>query len=82
MATVALLTAPDCHLCRHSRQVLDVLSREGVLRWREISTESDEGRRLVAAGAPPMRPVLYGETGTVIAYGRLSERRLRKAFAL
>ena len=82
MQSLTLLTDPECHLCRHSRQVLDVLSREDILRWREISTESEEGRSLVAAGAPPMRPVLYGETGTVIAYGRLSERRLRKAFAL
>lgn len=73
MSPLILLTAPDCHLCGHGREVLDELG----LAWREVSTESEEGRRLAAA-APPMRPVLYGPGGRVLGYGRLSLKKLRK----
>jgi hypothetical protein len=72
---VLLLTPPDCHLCAHAREVLDPLAAEGLLRWRELDADSVEGARL-AATAPPLRPVLFDATGHVIAYGRLSRRRL------
>ena len=75
MNTLTLLTAPDCHLCAHAREVLDALAAEGLLRWRELDANSAEGARLAAA-APPLRPVLFDATGHVIAYGRLSQRRL------
>ena len=75
MSPLVLLTAPDCHLCAHARQVLDMLAAEGLLRWRELDADSVEGARL-AASAPPLRPVLFDATGQVIAYGRLSRRRL------
>jgi hypothetical protein len=75
MRPLVLLTAPDCHLCAHAREVLDTLAAEGLLRWRELDADSVEGARL-AATAPPLRPVLLDETGAVIAYGRLSQRRL------
>ncbi len=73
MRQLVLLTAPDCHLCRHGRDVLNELG----LPWREMADCSDDGRRL-AATAPPLRPVLYEDTGRVIAWGRLSLKRLRK----
>jgi hypothetical protein len=76
MSELVLLTAPDCHLCEHGRGVLDELGVD----WREVSTGSDEGRRLEAT-APPMRPVLYAIDGRAVAYGRLSARRLRKQLA-
>jgi glutaredoxin len=68
-----LLTAPDCHLCKHGKAVLDELG----VAWHEVECDSEAGRKL-AAGAPPMRPVLYGDDGRVLGYGRLSRRRLRK----
>lgn len=73
MSAVRLLTASDCHLCAHGRDVLDGLGAD----WREVGADSDEGRAL-AATAPPMRPVLFDSDGHVLAYGRLSEKRLRK----
>ena len=76
MSALVLLTAPDCHLCGHGRQVLDELAAD----WREVSTDSEEGRRLAAA-APPMRPVLYTADGRLVAYGRLSLKRLRRQLA-
>lgn len=72
MSELVLLTDPDCHLCGHGREVLDELGVD----WREVSTASPEGRE-IEMSAPPMRPVLYRD-GRVIAYGRLSARRLRR----
>lgn len=80
MNPLLLLTATDCHLCAHGREVLDALARERLLSWREIDADSDEGRRLAAA-APPLRPVLFDSDERVIAYGRLSARRLRGQLA-
>lgn len=77
---LVLLTAADCHLCAHARGVLSALGRDGGLRWREVAEESDEGRALALA-APPLRPVLFDARGRVLAYGRLSERRLRRELA-
>ena len=76
MTDLVLLTARDCHLCAHGREVLDELAAEGRLSWREVDAESDEGRAL-AAVAPPLRPVLYDADGRLLAYGRLSAKRLR-----
>jgi hypothetical protein len=80
MAELVLLTAPDCHLCGHGREVLDGLAAEGALSWREVSSDSAEGRRLEAL-SPPLRPVLFTADGRMLAYGRLSAKRLRKALA-
>ena len=77
MRRLVLLTSQDCHLCAHGREVLDTLASEGRLSWREVDTESAEGRRLAAA-APPLRPVLFDPDSRVVAYGRLSPKRLRR----
>ena len=77
MRQLVLLTTPDCNLCAHGREVLDTLAAEGLLIWREVDAGSDQGRRL-AATAPPLRPVLLDANGSVIAYGRLSSRRLAR----
>lgn len=80
MPEYLLLTARDCHLCAHGREILRRLTAEGLLSWREVDADSDLGRRLAAA-APPLRPVLFGGQQRVLAYGRLSERRLRRRLA-
>ena len=78
MTGLIYVTTDDCHLCVASRAVLDEL---GVER-REIAVDSDDAERLAACGIPlGFLPVLTdGER--VIAYGRFSERRLRKELAL
>ena len=68
-----LVTATDCHLCDHARRVLDGLGAD----WHELNECSPEGERLVTA-APPLRPLLFDANGELVAYGRLSERRLRR----
>jgi glutaredoxin len=73
-ADLLLITARDCHLCVHARSVLAALSLDA----REVDVDSDEAAELAARGvALAFLPVLFdGER--VLAYGRLSERRLRK----
>jgi glutaredoxin len=73
VSALVLLTAADCHLCEHGKQVLDELGAP----WREVDGTSAEGERL-AAVAPPMRPVLFASDGGLIAYGRLSLKKLRR----
>ena len=77
MSALILLTAPDCHFCEHAKGALAELG----LEWREVESDSAEGRQL-AAIAPPMRPVLFTAEERVLAYGRLSLKRLRKQLPL
>ena len=72
MSDLLYITAEDCHLCEHSRTVLDQL---GVER-RELNVDSDEAIVLATRGIPlSFLPVLTdGER--VFAYGRFSTKRL------
>jgi hypothetical protein len=72
-----LITAADCHLCARARDVLASLS----LTAREIDVCSVEAGELAGAGVPlVLLPVLWdGER--VLAYGRFSERALRRRLA-
>jgi hypothetical protein len=74
VSELVYVTTDDCHLCEHGRAVLAELGVEPT----EIFADSDEARRLAEAGIPlSFLPVLTdGER--VIAYGRLSEKRLRR----
>lgn len=76
--TLALVTADDCHLCEHGRQVLAALAIDA----REIALDGDEAAALAARGIPlGFLPVLVdGER--VVAYGRFSEKRLRRELGL
>ena len=72
--TLLLVTADECHLCEHGREVLAALGVE----VREVALESDEAAALAARGIPlTFLPVLT-DGARVIAYGRLSERRLQR----
>ena len=76
--TLILVTGGDCHLCEHGRQALAGLG----VGAREVDVDGDEAASLAARGVPlAFLPVLTDGSG-VIAYGRFSERRLRKELAL
>lgn len=78
MTELIYVTTEDCHFCEHGRNVLDSLGIE----HREISDGSDEASALAAAGIPlAFMPVLTDGV-RVIAYGRLSEKQLRKQLGL
>ena len=75
---LALVVADECHLCERAHDVLAALG----VAVREIGVDSTEAEALAARGIPlGFLPVLTdGER--VIAYGRFSERRLRKELHL
>ncbi len=77
-ATLTLITADDCHLCERAHDLLDTLGVDVC----EIPVDSAEALGLAARGIPlAFLPVLTdGER--VVAYGRFSERRLRKELGL
>lgn len=74
---VTLVTAPDCHLCAHAKQVLARLLQARPLVVEEMAWESREGQALVRRDGVPFPPAVY-INGAFFAYGRLSEGRLRR----
>jgi glutaredoxin len=75
---VVLLTKADCHFCEQAKDVLARLGDEYELHVREVVLETEEGRSLALASAAPFPPVVFVD-GEPFSYGRLSERKLRKA---
>jgi hypothetical protein len=72
------VTTEDCHFCEYGRGVLD---RLGVTRI-EIRADSEDAAALAASGIPlSFLPVLT-DGQRVIAYGRLSEKRIRRELDL
>ena len=78
MTEVVLLTKEDCAFCAQAKDVLARLQPEFDLRLREVPLESDEGKAL-AAGSGALFPPVLVLNGRPLFYGRLSEKRLRKA---
>ena len=76
--TLVFVTDRDCHLCEHGRQVLAELD----VNAREIDVDGDEAAALAAEGIPVAFMPVLTDGARVLAYGRFSERRLRKEFAL
>ena len=78
---LTLVTASDCHLCEHAKDVLDRIGHDVPLSLRTVDVESAEAQSLAERGIPlALLPALV-EDGRLLAYGRLSEKRLRKDFA-
>ena len=77
-ATLTLVTTDDCHLCEHAHDVLETLGVD----VGEISVDCAEARELASRGIPlAFLPVLT-DGDRVVAYGRFSEKRLRKELGL
>jgi len=78
VTAVTLLTQDDCALCEHAKGVLARVGADHLLEVTEIGLESEQGRTLAAQAGVLFAPgVLLG--GRPFGYGRLSERRLRRA---
>lgn len=73
-----LVTTRDCHFCAHAHEVLRQLDVEA----RELDIASEEARRLAGRGLPLAFLPLLTDGERVLAYGRFSERRLRREFGL
>jgi len=75
---LTLVTGADCHLCDRARRLLAELD----VAAAEVDVSGDTAQALGARGIPlSFLPVLT-DGGNVIAYGRFSERRLRKELGL
>ena len=74
---VTLITAVDCHLCDHARQVLASIAGQLPLTVSEVPWDSDRGRLLVSRDGVAFPPAVYVD-GSLAGYGRISERALRR----
>lgn len=75
---LVLVTSHDCRLCEHGREVLASLGVDA----DEVSVDSAAADALARRGVPlAFLPVLV-DGDRVVAYGRFSERRLRRELGL
>jgi hypothetical protein len=78
---VTYVTAPACHHCEHGRVVLTELAARVPMDVREVSLDSEEGRRLLATHRFAFPPAVIVD-GRLVAHGRLSARRLARLLPL
>ena len=74
---IMLLTQDDCQLCDHAKGVLGRVAADHPMRVEEVSLNSDEGRALAAQAGVLFAPGVFLD-GALFAFGRLSERKLRR----
>lgn len=77
---VTLLTQPDCGLCQHAKKVLSRLAGDFALEVREVDLTTPEGQALAARSGMAFPPAVLLD-GEPFAFGRLSERRLKRELA-
>lgn len=73
-----LLTQLDCSFCDAAKETLARVGREYPLQLREIDLATAEGQRLATSAGVLFAPGVLLD-GEPFSYGRLSERRLRRA---
>ena len=78
MTTITLLTRADCALCEHAKRVLARVGEDHPIEVTEIGLASEAGRALVTGAGVLFAPGVLVD-GRPFGYGRLSERRLRRA---
>lgn len=77
MTEVTLLTQADCALCEHAKGVLARASVEYPLSVVEVDLTSERGMELAARAGVIFAPGVLLD-GRPFAFGRLSERKLRR----
>jgi hypothetical protein len=80
MTAITLLTQADCALCEHAKAVLARVGADHPLEVTEIDLASEDGRALAARAGVLFAPGVLVD-GRPFGYGRLSERRLRRALS-
>jgi len=78
MTDVTLLTQADCTLCGHAKAVLARVGADHRITVAEVDLASEHGRELALAAGVMFAPGVLLD-GKPFSYGRLSERKLRKA---
>lgn len=77
---ITLLVQSSCSLCDHAKTVLSRVASDHPLTVREIDLAAEEGRALAERGGVLFAPGIFVD-GAPFGFGRLSEKRLRKALA-
>ncbi|OZM76378.1 glutaredoxin family protein [Pseudonocardia sp. MH-G8] len=75
---ITLLTQPDCAFCDVAKQILVRVGDEYPLHVREIDLATAEGQHLATSAGVLFAPGVLLD-GEAFSYGRLSERKLRRA---
>ncbi|SBW28740.1 hypothetical protein FDG2_5935 [Candidatus Protofrankia californiensis] len=75
---IILLTQADCALCDHAKRVLVRVAADHPLAVEEIGLDTPAGRDLAVRHGVLFAPGVLLD-GTPFGYGRLSEKKLRKA---
>jgi hypothetical protein len=78
MTEITLLTQADCALCEHAKGVLARVGADHPIEVVEIDLASPRGTELAARARVLFAPGVLLD-GQPFAYGRLSERKLRRA---
>jgi Glutaredoxin-like domain (DUF836) len=78
MTAITLLTQADCALCEHAKGVLARVGADHLIEVTEIDLASEHGRSLAGGAGVLFAPGVLID-GHPFGYGRLSERRLRRA---
>lgn len=77
---ITLLTQADCRLCEHAKAVLSRVGLDHPLAVTEVDLATEAGRALAGQAGVAFAPGVLLD-GEPFAYGRLSERRLRRELA-
>lgn len=77
---ITLLTQHACAFCDHAKDVLRRVGQDHPLRVTEIDLAGEEGQRLATRAGVMFAPGLLVD-GEAFSYGRLSERKLRRALS-
>jgi glutaredoxin len=78
MTAITLLTQEDCAFCEHAKKVLARVGADHPVEVTEIGMASEQGRALAAQARVQFAPGVLVD-GRPFSYGRLSERKLRRA---
>ncbi|MHB8487597.1 MAG: glutaredoxin family protein [Candidatus Dormibacteria bacterium] len=78
MTTITVLSKVDCHFCEEAQATLARLAPELGLEVEVVDLDTPQGQQL-AIGAGILFPPGILINGVPFSYGRLSERRLRRA---
>ncbi len=77
-ARVTLLTQESCVLCEQAKEVLTRVAGDFPLVVEEIDLGSEQGRRLAQLRGVMFAPGIFVDD-QMFGFGRLSERKLRRA---
>lgn len=81
MTRVTLLTKADCDLCHQAKAVLDRIGRDVPIDVEIVPIDSERGQHLARDAGIIFPPGVLID-GRPFSYGRLSQRRLRRALRL